>query len=114
MMHLAVFFLCTSIVVLFLGYVQAREFDRYSIAAISIIILMAILSVVVLGGTQYFALAALYIALVLLLHHTVIHRTSDFTEEKCGCAVFQCKDVKNHETWVVAATTAGLVSLFHI
>lgn len=114
MMHILVFFICVSIVVLFLGYMQAGALDRYSIAGISLICLLALVSVGVLGGTEFFAPTAFYIALLLLLHHAIIHRTTDFGEEKCACAVFQCKDVKNHETWVVASVTAGVVSFFNV
>ena len=115
MMHIVVFFICAAIVVLFLGYMQSSgELDRYSVAAVSIIVLLAVVSALVLGGTGYFPLAAVYVALLLLLHHTVIHRATNFGEERCACAMFQCKDVKNHETWVVASATAAVVSFFSI
>ena len=70
--------------------------------------------VILLHGTPFFSLGAFATAVLLLMHHTIIHYRSEFTDERCSCAPFQCKDVGNHETWVVASVTAGLVSLFQL
>jgi hypothetical protein len=111
-MHVLVFAICISILILFLGYKQNKFLDAYCISAVVLIILLAAVFVFFVGRTDMFPLAALYIAFLLLMHHGVVHRVDDFSEEKCGCALFQCKDVSNHETWVVAAATAGVVSFF--
>jgi hypothetical protein len=42
--------------------------------------------------------------------HTNIHWGSRFEGGTCSCAQLQCKDVSNHETWVVVALVAGLTS----
>lgn len=114
MVHVAVFFVCIAIVVFFLGYNQKEKLDSYSIAAVSLIALLAGATVTFLGGSPYFPAAALSTALILLVHHAIVHRATDFGEEKCSCAPFQCKDVSNHETWVVASVTAALISFFNV
>ena len=114
MVHVAVLFVCIAIVVFFLGYKQTDKLDSYSVAAVALIILLAGATITFLGGTPYFPVAAMCIAVILVIHHTIVHRTTDFSEEKCSCAPFQCKDVSNHETWVVASVTAALISLFNV
>ena len=113
-MHLLVLAVCVSIVVLFLGCKQEAARDAYAIAAITLITILAAIFVCFLGTTDLFPLASFYIAILLVVHHAVIHRATDFTEERCASALFQCKDVGNHETWVVAAVTATVVSFFHV
>jgi hypothetical protein len=83
----------------------------YSTVAVSIIGIQALVTTITLWGTGWFPLGALFVAFTLLCHHTVIHRFSRFEGESCSCAPFQCKDVSNHETWVVAALVAALVSV---
>ena len=114
MVHVAVFFLCIAILVFFLGYKQKDKLDAYSIAAVSLLLLLAGATVTFLGGTPYFPVGAICVALIILILHTIVHRATDFIEEKCGCAPFQCKDVSNHETWVVASVTAALISFFNV
>jgi hypothetical protein len=114
MVHVAAFFLCIAIVVFFLGYKQKEKLDAYSIAAVALLILLAGATVTFLGGTPYFPVATICIALIMLIHHAIIHRATDFSEERCSCAPFQCKDVSNHETWVVALVTAALISFFEV
>ena len=70
----------------------------------------AAVSVAALGGSGAFPPAAALVAVTLLCHHTLIHWRSRFEGEACSCAPFQCKDVSNHETWVVAALVAAAVS----
>lgn len=113
----------TYLFTLFLGYKQvpsslptemaAHSEDHmgmYSTWAVSAIGIQALITVIALWGTGWFPLGALFVAFTLLSHHTIIHRYSRFEDESCSCAPFQCKDVSNHETWVVAALVAGLVS----
>lgn len=111
-MHVLVFAICISILVIFLGCKQDKFLDAYCVSAVALIILLAAVFVFFVGRTDLFPLAALYIALLLLVHHGVVHQADDFSDETCSCAIFQCKDVRNHETWVVAAATAGVVSFF--
>ena len=100
----------TLALILPLGSFQREKMDRFSIGAITLIVLLALAGTGMLGWTPYFPLAAATIALVLLGHHVVVHSSDDFNDEACGCACFQCKDVSNHETWVVAALVAAAVS----
>lgn len=113
-MHLLVLAICVSIVVLFLGCKQEQPHDAYSVAAVTLITLLAAVFVCFLGTTDVFPLASFYVAILLVIHHAVIHRSTDFADERCASALFQCKDVGNHETWVVAAVTATVVSFFHV
>jgi hypothetical protein len=73
-----------------------------------------LVSILALGSTEYFPLAALFLAFTLLCHHTIIHRHSKFEGETCSCAPFQCKDISNHESWVLASLVAAGISYFHI
>jgi hypothetical protein len=114
MVHLIAFYVAIAILVLFLGTKQDKNLDKACIAAMSLVGLFAVITVIFLHGTPYFSLGAFATAILLLLHHAIVHRTSEFADEKCSCAPFQCKDVGNHETWIVAAITAGLISLFQI
>ncbi len=82
----------------------------YGLLAVSLIGIQALVSVIALHSTASFPPAAVFVALTLLCHHSVIHRRSRFEGEQCSCAPFQCKDVSNHETWVVAALVAAVVS----
>ncbi len=125
--YLAVYFGITYIFTLAIGYQQAKtppglppgravgsDSDVYSILAVSAVCLQAFVCVVALKGTIWFPAAALFLAFTLLCHHTMIHWRSRFEGETCSCAPFQCIDISNHETWVVAALVAGFVSLLRI
>ncbi len=114
MIHLIAFYVAIAILVLFLGTKQEENLDKACIAAMTLVGLFAAITVIFLRGTPYFSLGAFATAILLLLHHAIIHRNSNFSEERCSCTPFQCKDVGNHETWIVAAITAGLISLFQI
>jgi hypothetical protein len=114
-------YLClTFVLTLALGFLQTPGLPKeipdgdpamYSTVAVSIIGIQALVTTITLWGTGWFPLGALFVAFTLLCHHTVIHRFSRFEGESCSCAPFQCKDVSNHETWVVAALVAALVSV---
>jgi len=86
----------------------------YGTTAVSIIAVQAIVAVSTLCGTSAFPIAALFVAFTLLSHHTIIHRRSRFEGETCSCAPFQCKDISNHETWVVASLVAAAISQFQV
>jgi hypothetical protein len=71
---------------------------------------LAITSTAQLQGTLFFPAAAFALALLLGVHHVITNINGPegtptinlFRQEGCGY----------HETWIVAATTAGLVSTF--
>ena len=96
----------TFLLVTAFGYfqVRAREDEErvscLSLAAIIVIVTQAVLSVLVYQGTILFPFAALFLAFTLVCHHAIIHWNSDF----------RCKDIRNHETWVVAALVAAFIS----
>jgi hypothetical protein len=114
MLHLVALYVTIAILVLFLGTKQEENLDKACIAAMVLVGVFAAMSVIMLHGTPFFPLGAFSTAVLLLLHHTIIHYKSEFPGERCSCAPFQCKDVGNHETWIVASVTAGVVSLFQI
>lgn len=102
-----------------LGYAEKRAAERdetheearpYSLAAVAVFVIQALLSIVLFGGSVLFPLAAVYLAFIILVHHAIIHYNSKFEGETCSCAPFQLKDVCNHETWVVASLVAAVVS----
>ena len=115
---LLVYFALTFVATVWLGYLQTPvgEADRgeYAIAAITALCVQALVSVFSLAWTGWFPAAAVWLAFTLLCHHAMIHRNSQFEGEQCSCAPFQCKDIGNHETWVVAALVAGLISLLRV
>ncbi len=116
---LLVYFGLSFIFIIGLGYLQSAQHEThisgvYSIMAIITICVQASVSIILLRGTELFPVASLFLAFTLLCHHAVIHRDSHFEGETCSCAPFQCKDVSNHETWVVAAIVAGIISFMNI
>ena len=123
---LAVYFGFTFLITLYLGSLQTQNSDGAdsmtepserlieSLLAVSAVCVQAFVSIVLLNGTVWFPAAAVFLAFTLLCHHAVIHRNSRFQGETCSCAPFQCKDVSNHETWVVAALVAAFVSLLRL
>jgi hypothetical protein len=126
------YFLLTFVFTLVLGFLQTPNHTNdcriesqtlvaqnenaawYSSLAIITICTQAFMSIVLFHGTVMFPVSAVFLAFTLLSHHAVIHRNSDFSNETCSFIAFQCKDVSNHETWVVASIVAGLVSLAHL
>jgi hypothetical protein len=115
---LLVYFALTFVATVWLGYLQTptgeAEQGGYAIAAIIALCVQALVSVLFLGWTGWFPAAAVWLAFTLLCHHAMIHRNSRFEGEQCSCAPFQFKDIGNHETWVVAALVAGLISLLRV
>ena len=93
---------------------QAHNSKVYGAIAVSIIAAQAIIAVATLAGTEAFPAAAAFVAFTLLSHHTIIHWRSRFEGETCSCAPFQCKDISNHETWVITALVAAGLSYFNI
>lgn len=93
---------------------QNNDSSWYSGVAITAMSIQAFVSIILFQGTGVFPIAAVFLAFTLLSHHAVIHRNSNFENETCSCIAFQCKDISNHETWVVASIVAGVVSLSHL
>ena len=125
--YLAVYFVVTYFFTLAMGYKQAMshqglpgtgpvdsDADVCSILAVAAVCMQAFVCLVGLHGSAWFPAAAFFLAFTLLCHHTIIHWGSRFEGETCSCAPFQCKDICNHETWVVATLVAGLISLLRI
>jgi hypothetical protein len=123
--YILIYLLLTLLLTVWLGYLQTpepaldpptqQEASRAELCgalALAAILIQALVTLAVFGGTAGFTPAALYLALTLLLHHATIHRNSRFEGETCSCAPFQLKDISNHETWVVASVVAALVSWF--
>jgi hypothetical protein len=122
---LVAYFALTFVLTLILGYFQTpaglpstqaetTNSEVYSILSLATVCVQAFVSIVALGGTDWFPAAALFVGLTLLCHHAIIHRRSRFEGETCSCAPFQCKDICNHETWVVAASVAAVISALHV
>ena len=112
---------------LILGYMQTRRPDTmpssgeheagreelYATAALVGLCVQALITIAVWGGTVYFPIGAIVLAITISSHHAIIHRNSEFEGESCSWICFQCKDVCNHETWVVCSLVAAVVSLAH-
>lgn len=121
---LVAYFVLTYLTTLLLGYLQTpstlptgqtnARAEVYSTLAVTAVSVQAFVSIMFLRATAWFPAAAILLAFTLLCHHAIIHRNSRFEGETCSCAPFQCKDISNHETWVVAALVAGIVSLLHL
>jgi len=119
MMHYVAFFITTAVLVMFLGSKQRRMYDRYAITTYVLIIALACTSVVLLHGTSLFPAAALALALLLLVHRSITQFAADATplllhSDDSQCALFHPRDACTHETWVIAALTAAIVSALRL
>jgi hypothetical protein len=118
MMHFAVFFIATTIIVIFLATKQRKPLDRFCLAAVALLCLLAVTSVVLLRGTNLFPASAFALAALLLVHRSIVHFPVDLGEAgdarmcNLSCATAQCRDASNHWTWITAALVAGAVSAF--
>ena len=98
---------CASVIVL--GYLQKRYMDAFSVLTGIILCADGLCAVCVYGRTELFPAAAAGVGILLLVHNAMVH----FPMECAGrmtCPAFRPRHVCNHETWVLVATTAGLVS----
>jgi hypothetical protein len=114
-----IYYAITFLFIIWVGVREASAEDESmrstnANAATAALIVQAVVTVAVWGWTPWFSLAASWLAVTLLWHHSIIHWRSRFEGEACSCAPFQCKDVLNHETWVVACLVAGFVSILRI
>ena len=100
--------------VIFLATHQRRHLDRCSIAAIALMCLNGAGAVLLYGRTEFFPAAAMGLAVILLVHAAVLHFPIALVEEPQQCPAFRVRCVCNHETWVLVAAAAGLVSAFKV
>jgi hypothetical protein len=110
---LVVYNVFTCVVVIFLGFFQKRHLDSFSKWAIVFAILNAMCAVLLYSGTEFFPAAVSGVAANLLIHSAMIHfpLMGECQESfVSSCPAFRCRCVCNHETWVLVAVTAGLVS----
>jgi len=118
MMHFMALFITVAVLVMFLGSKQQRSLDRYSIGAITLLASLAIASVILLRGTIMFPASALSLALLMLIHRSIVNfaQNSDLLPQPAAqqCIPFRAADASHHETWIVAAVTAGVVSLLKL
>ena len=103
------------VLMIILGAFQKRHLDRYSVAAIWLSCLSGVGSVLLYGRTEFFPAAAFGLAAILLIHGAMVH----FPLYECSdpirsCPAFRSRFVCNHETWVLVAVAAGLVSTFRV
>jgi membrane protein YdbS with pleckstrin-like domain len=95
------------VIVTLVGYKQNEENDRWALMANIMFVVAATVVFLVVHDGFWFALNAFALAGVLAVHHGIIHRASDFSQEVTCCCRLQFKDICNHETWIVACVVAG-------
>ena len=113
MIHFVALFITVAVLVMFLGSKQQKSLDRYCIASTTLLVSLALTSVVYLHGTIFFSASALALALLLLIHRSII----GFAKQGDMLSASECmpfKDTFTHETWIIAAVTAGMVSLMRL
>ena len=59
---------------------------------------------------EWFPIGAMSLAVMLIVHHIIIHYDHDFSNE-ITLFTLQLKDISNHETWIVACITATSIYL---
>jgi hypothetical protein len=112
---LIAFNVCACAVMILLGFLQRRHLDRYSVAAVCIACADAIGSVLLYGRTEFFFAAAFGLAAILLIHGAVVHfPLYESADPLRSCPAFRGRFVCNHETWVLVALAAGVVSALRV
>lgn len=118
MMHFTALFLAVAVLVMFLGSKQQKGLDRYGVASTVLFAALALASAAMLHGTLFFPAAALSLAILLLVHRAIVHvaacNSPTLDTAPPGCPMFCCKDACHHETWIIAAVTASMVSMFKL
>ena len=116
MIHFVVFFIAITIIVIFLATKQRKPFDRFCLAAVSLLILLAATSVVLLHGTNLYPASAFALAALILAHRSIVHFPPDLgaESERGSMCAGVALDASNHSTWIVAAFVAGVVSAFGV
>lgn len=119
---LIVYNVITCVIMILLGFLQKRHLDRFSKSAIAVACLNGLCAVLLYSKTDFFPSAAAGLVANLLIHGAMIH----FPLNECHsavavvvesssymfstCPAFRCRCVCNHETWILVAVTAGVVS----
>ena len=116
MIHFVALFITVAVLVMFLGSKQQRSLDRYCIASAVLLALLAIASVAYLHGTIHFSASCLALALLLLVHRSIVGfaKQQDLGGVSFECMPFRSKDAYSHETWIIAAVTACAVSVLDL
>ena len=117
MTHFIAFFITISVLVMFLGSKQKTPFDRYALSTSLLFSSLTVASAALLQGTLFFPGAALALALLLVVHRAIVHIADinpDLPAEPSWSVLFRCRDACHHETWVIAALTAAVVSVLRL
>ena len=106
---------CVCVLMILLGFLQKKHMDLYSLTAACLACVHAVGSVLLCGRTELFPAAAFGFAAILLIHSAMVH----FPLYECAdplrsCPAFRCRFVCNHETWVLVALTAAVVSALRV
>lgn len=72
MIHFVVFFVAVTIIVIFLATKQRKPRDRFCLTAVALLCLLAVMSIVLLRGTDLFPAAAFALAALLLAHRSIV------------------------------------------
>ena len=113
MMHFIAFFITVSVLVMFLASKQKSVTDKYGIASTVLFVLVSVAGTIMLHGTLMFPAAAFALSLLLCVHHIIA--SFNVEEIPSHFTLFQGKsDTAYHETWIVAALVAGIVSVFKL
>jgi hypothetical protein len=114
MIHFIVFFIAVTVLVIFLATKQRKPLDRFCLAAILLLCVLAVTSVVLLRGTNLFPASAFALAALILAHRSIAHFPVDLgTDDERAC-MNAARDASNHSTWIVAAFVAGVVSVCRV
>ena len=111
-------FIC--VLAILLGYMQKRHLDAFSITACILMCGNGLCAVLVYGRTELFPASAAGVTAILLIHGAMVHFPCYYYCCECSvvmphsCPAFRVRCVCNHETWVLVAATAGLVSALGI
>ena len=102
----------TCVIMIVLGFFQKRHLDRFSKSATALACANGACAALLYSRTEFFSTAVAGLAINLLIHGAMIH----FPLNECqgsffsSCPAFRCRCVCNHETWILVAVTAGVVS----
>ena len=105
-------FIC--VLAILLGYMQKRHLDAFSITACILMCGNGLCAVLVYGRTELFPGSAAGATAILLIHGAMVHFPCECSVMPNSCPAFRVRCVCNHETWVLVAATAGLVSALGI
>jgi len=112
MINFIALFTTFSILIMFLACKQKKPLDRYGIACGILFLALTVVSTAQLQGTIFFPATAFALALLLGVHHIITNMNGP--EGTPALSLFKQEDCAYHETWIVAAVTAGLVSMFRL